>query len=81
MLHGAYATFEHETDMAYIYLTGSQDARRVATSEPLIIDLATGQRRLINLDFDEEGRLLGIEIDGARTTLPKSLLTELHPSD
>ena len=30
MLHGAYATFEHETDMAYIYLTGSQDARRVA---------------------------------------------------
>ena len=80
MVHDTYATFEHDTDMAYIYLTG-QDARKVAHVEPLIIDLPTGQRRLINLDFDEEGRLLGIEVNGARTALPRSLLVEFGPAD
>lgn len=81
MVHGMYATVEHDTDMAYIYLTNSQDSRRVAHTEPLIIDLPTGQRQLLNLDFDAEGRLLGIEVHGARTTLPKSLLTGIRPSD
>jgi uncharacterized protein YuzE len=72
-------TFELRTDTAYIYLTNRQDSRRVAHTEPLIIDLPTGRRRLINLDFDEEGRLLGIEIEGARAALPKSLLAETRP--
>jgi uncharacterized protein YuzE len=81
MVHGMYATFEHDTDMAYIYLTNAQDARTVAHTEPLVIDLPIGHRRLINLDFDEEGRLLGIEVDGARTALPKSLLAEIGPND
>jgi uncharacterized protein YuzE len=76
-----YATFEHDTDMAYIYLTSSQDSGAVAQTEPLIIDLQTGQGRLINLDFDDEGRLLGIEVDGARTALPKSLVAEIGPTD
>jgi len=37
-------------------------------------DLPNGSRRLIKLGFDHEGRLIGIEFDGARATLPKSLL-------
>jgi uncharacterized protein YuzE len=81
MVHGMYATVDHHADMAYIYLTNSQGSRRVANTTPLIIDLPTGHRRLINLDFDEQGRLLGIEVDGARTALPRSLLDEIGPSD
>ena len=67
-------TFEPRTDMAYIYLTESDEARTVAQTEPLIVDLRTGSRRLINLDFDSSGRLLGIEVDGAAAALPASLL-------
>ena len=67
-------TFEPRTDMAYIYLTDSDESRTVAQTEPLIVDLRMGSRRLINLDFDSSGRLLGLEIDGAAAALPASLL-------
>lgn len=67
-------TYEPETDMAYLYLTQSNEVQTVAQTEPLIIDLRTGSRRLINLDFDAGGRLLGIEIAGAAAALPGSLL-------
>jgi uncharacterized protein YuzE len=60
--------------MAYIYLTDSDESRTVAQTEPLIVDLRMGSRRLINLDFDSSGRLLGLEIDGAAAALPASLL-------
>jgi uncharacterized protein YuzE len=53
--------------MAYIHLTDIP-AAGVATTETLVIDLPSG-RRLINLDFDRDGHLVGIEIDGARGTL------------
>jgi uncharacterized protein YuzE len=69
------ATFEPDIDMAYIYLTGSGDAHQIQHTEPLVIDLPGGSRRLVNLDFDSGGRLLGIEIDGASAALPGSLLT------
>ena len=67
-------TFEPRTDMAYVYLTELGEPQTVAQTEPLIIELRTGSRRLINLDFDSSGRLLGIEIDGAAAALPPSLL-------
>lgn len=66
-------TFEPRTDMAYVYLTELGEPQIVAQTEPLIIELRTGSRRLINLDFDSSGRLLGIEIDGAAAALPASL--------
>jgi uncharacterized protein YuzE len=55
-------TFEPRTDMAYVYLTDIGDARGVDHTEPL------------NLDFDADGRLIGIEVDGAANALPLSLL-------
>ena len=60
--------------MAYIYLTEPGEPIAFGQSEPLIIDLRSGSRRLINLDFDSSGCLIGIEIDGASVTLPASLL-------
>jgi uncharacterized protein YuzE len=70
-----HATFAPGTDVAYVYLTDASDGRAVNHTEPLIIDLPGGTRALINLDFDAEGRLIGIEVDGARQGLPASLLT------
>jgi uncharacterized protein YuzE len=69
-------TVDARTDMGYIYLTNLGDAHRVTHTEALIIDLPAGSRRLINLDFDRDGRLLGIEIVGARSTLPESVLAD-----
>jgi uncharacterized protein YuzE len=68
------ATFSPRTGMAYVYLTDISDARAVDYTEPLIVDLPRGSRRLINLDFDADGRLIGIEVDGAANALPLSLL-------
>jgi uncharacterized protein YuzE len=70
------ATLSPRTDMAYVYLTDASDAPAVDYTEPLIVDLPRGSRRLINLDFDADGRLIGIEIDGAANALPLSLLTQ-----
>ena len=69
-----HATFDPRVDMAYIYLTAASDAHQVDYTEPLIVDLPSSSRRLINLDFDSDGRLVGIEVDGAVGTLPASLL-------
>ena len=66
-------TYDDQVDMAYIYLADSQPGA-INHVEPLIIDLPTAGRRLINLDFDQGGHLLGIEIDGARSGLPALLL-------
>jgi uncharacterized protein YuzE len=69
-----HATFSPGIDMAYVYLTDASETRAVHHTEPLIVDLPRGPRRLINLDFDAAGRLLGIEVEGAKHTLPASLL-------
>jgi uncharacterized protein YuzE len=68
-------TFSPRVNIAYIYLTGANDAHRVKHTEPLIVDLPSGSRRLINLDFDASGHLIGIEVDGATAALPESLLS------
>ena len=69
-----HATFSPHIDMAYVYLTAAHDTHQVEYTEPLIVDLPSGSRRLINLDFDSDGRLVGIEVDGAVGMLPASLL-------
>jgi uncharacterized protein YuzE len=69
-----HATFSSRTNMAYVYLTNSGDAKAVVHTEPLVVDLPRGSRRLINLDFDAEGRLVGIEVEGAAEALPVGLL-------
>jgi uncharacterized protein YuzE len=69
-----HATFSPRTNMAYLYMTDAKDTRTVDYTEPLIVDLPGGSRRLINLDFDADGRLIGVEVDGAADALPVSLL-------
>jgi uncharacterized protein YuzE len=73
-------TLGPQVDMAYLYLVPIADGQ-VAHTEPLIIDLPGGARRLVNLDFDDQGRLLGIEFDGARAILPEPLLREARSGD
>jgi uncharacterized protein YuzE len=68
-------TYEHDTNMGYIYLADISPGD-VERTEPLIIETAGG-RRLINLDFDARGTLVGIEFDGAREALPSRLLAEI----
>jgi len=64
-------SYDQSTDTAYIYLTGEIEAGGVAKTyacDPLEID---GQ---IHLDFDLEGRLVGIEVLDASKRLSRALL-------
>lgn len=55
--------YDAEADAAYLYLVeGEKAARTVAATND------------VNLDFDADGRLIGIEVLDARRRLPKSLL-------
>lgn len=72
-------TYDSDIDMAYIYLV-EIPAGGVGETEALVVDLRTGTR-LVNLDFDHSGRLVGIEVDGARGTLPAELLADALPTD
>jgi uncharacterized protein YuzE len=61
--------------MGYVYLADHIPTGGVDHTEPLVIDLPRGVRHLINLDFDVDGRLLGIEVDGASHILPAAVLS------
>ena len=58
-------TYDNETDSAYIYLVEDSEVART-----------TGTEDGINLDFDEDGMLLGIEVLDAKGKLPQPLLDE-----
>jgi uncharacterized protein YuzE len=68
-------TYEYDTDMGYIYLAEIPDGG-VSHTEPLIIDTPAGIR-LINLDFDAGGALVGIEFEGASGVMPSRLIAGL----
>ncbi|MFF8293274.1 DUF2283 domain-containing protein [Streptomyces sp. NPDC016309] len=59
--------YDASADMAYIYLTdgiaSGEAVRHVAAEDGTAV-----------LDYDSEGRLLGIEVFGAARRLPRSLL-------
>lgn len=68
-------TYDSEANAAYIYLaeeppTGWRHGKTV----PLDPNEVGG---MINLDLDEDGRLMGLEVLGARSVLPDLLLTGL----
>ena len=64
-------TYDEAVDAAHIYLT-EIEAGGVATTVPG----EPGSRAFdINLDFDAEGRLVGIEVMGARSRLPPDFLS------
>jgi uncharacterized protein YuzE len=64
-------TYDKSTDAAYIYLTDNIGAGGVAKTyccDPLEVN---GQ---INLDFDHQDRLVGIEVLGASKRLSLAIL-------
>lgn len=68
--------YDREVDAAYIYIAdsvGDGSVARTYACDPSEID---GQ---INLDFDADGRLLGIEVLDASSFLPSALLADEGP--
>jgi uncharacterized protein YuzE len=64
-------TYDQAADAAYIYLTDPRmhpQSARTYPCDPIGVD------GMINLDFDDAGRLIGIEVLDARSKLPQSLL-------
>ncbi|MFJ1730673.1 DUF2283 domain-containing protein [Streptomyces sp. NPDC088254] len=70
-------TYDEAADAAYVYLTDPQDrvtSVRMHACDPVDVD------GMINLDFDEQGRLIGIEVLAAGSKLPEYLLRSAqHP--
>ncbi|MFG2871269.1 DUF2283 domain-containing protein [Streptomyces sp. NPDC048338] len=70
-------TYDAEANAAYVYFTDPQVRfRKVAHMYPCDPDKVDG---MINLDFDEDMRLLGIEVLDARESLPQYLLDAAEP--
>lgn len=66
---------------AYVYMTkpgGGESTRQVSV---LAKDANGDTQGTLILDFDREGRLLGIEILEATSVLPKSLLKYLNKNE
>ena len=71
-------TYDRTVNAAYIYFTDPQVLNKVATMypcDPIEVD------GMINLDFDESGRLLGIEVLAASSKLPQFLLDQAERDD
>jgi uncharacterized protein YuzE len=66
-------TYSERVDAAYIYLVSPEDGVRAAKTVPCD-PIETGAE--INLDFDAEGRLVGIEVLGASRHLPLAMLDD-----
>ncbi len=68
-------THDSSADAAYLYL--NDDIAPGAVAHTHRCDVAN-LKGMINLDFDSEGRLLGIEVIGARHCLPRELLRKIR---
>ncbi len=69
-------TYSAEADAAYIYFRAIEDGGVART----LNFVPWPNEPSLNADFDEEGRLIGIEVLGASRHLPESLLgMALHP--
>ena len=69
-------TYDPTVDAAYIYLVEEIGFGGVASTVPVGPTVIEG---VINLDFDAEGRLLGIEVLDAAAKLPAELLAQADP--
>ena len=67
---GVRVTYDRQANAAYIYLTShmSPKVARMYPCDPIDVD------GMINLDFDSEDRLIGIEVLAASSKLPQQLL-------
>ncbi|NEB36444.1 DUF2283 domain-containing protein [Streptomyces sp. SID14515] len=71
-------TYDETADAAYVYLTEPQahvTSARMYPCDPVDID------GMINLDFDEQGHLIGIEVLAASSKLPEYLLQSAERLD
>ncbi|WP_406859047.1 DUF2283 domain-containing protein [Streptomyces sp. HUAS MG47] len=71
-------TYDKTANAAYVYFTEPQARVKVAhmyPCDPVDVD------GMINLDFDEDGRLLGIEVLAASSKLPEYLLRSAERLD
>ncbi len=68
-------TYDPEANAAYIYLADESRPEEVAFCYPCD---PIGVQGMINLDFDGEGRLIGIEVLGARSKLHPDSLEQLR---
>ena len=80
-LNGIKITYDNDLDVAYIYLIDQISARSAAGTiscdlailyEDFDINDAKGH---VNIDFDDRGHMLGIEILVASSVLPHSILS------
>lgn len=71
-------TYDKTVDAAYVSFTEPQaraKSARVYPCDPVDVDA------MINLDFDEQGRLIGIEVLAASSKLPEYLLQSAERLD
>ncbi|MFD3659664.1 DUF2283 domain-containing protein [Streptomyces sp. NPDC058659] len=71
-------TYDKVADAAYVYLTEPQarvKSARMYPCDPVDADA------VINLDFDEQSRLIGIEVLAASSKLPEYLLLSAERLD
>ena len=68
-------TFDSESDAAYIYLA---DEPALGWRHGETVPLPLGpNNRMVNVDFDDDGRLIGIEVLDAWSLLSDKMLTLL----
>jgi len=70
-------TYDAVADAAYIALAGPVGDGETATTIHSL--LTPGDRGEVALDFDADGRLLGIEVLHASAVLPAAVLAEAEP--
>ncbi|MEU7281119.1 DUF2283 domain-containing protein [Streptomyces sp. NPDC045431] len=71
-------TYDKTVNAAYVYLTEPQarvTSARMYPCDPVDVD------GMINLDFDEQGRLIGLEVLAASSKLPEYLLQSAERLD
>ncbi|MFC8225051.1 DUF2283 domain-containing protein [Streptomyces sp. NPDC057287] len=71
-------TYDESVDAAYVYFTEPQVLVRSAHTypcDPVDVD------GMINLDFDEQRRLIGVEVLAASSKLPEYLLRSARRLD
>ncbi|MER7679319.1 DUF2283 domain-containing protein [Streptomyces sp. NPDC096934] len=71
-------TYDKTANAAYIYLTEPRvcvRSARMYPCDPVDVD------GMINLDFDEQGRLIGVEVLAASSKLPEYLLQSAERLD
>lgn len=70
-------TYDPEVDAAYLQLAETIATGAVKMTHSCELDSVQGQ---INLDFDADGTLIGIEVIGAAKLLPAAMLVSARPS-